>query len=185
MEEIKKFLKENLSERRYNHVLGVAFSAKELAKLNGEDEKKAELAALLHDVAKEVDINEQIQLLKKNDFSVTEIEESSPQVLHGFTGVILAKEKFNIKDDEVLNAVAYHTTGKAKMTTLEKIIYIADYIEPNRDYPGVDLLREVTYKNLNEGVLMGINNTIKLLLEKDAVIHPLTIEARNYLVIHH
>lgn len=185
MKEIIDFLINNLSEKRYKHVLGVAETAKELAKLNGADESKAELAAMLHDVAKEMPIDEQMKILKKNNFNITEIEEASPQVLHGFVGEFLAREKFNIDDEEVLKAVAYHTTGKANMTKLEKIIYIADYIEPTRNYPGVEVLRETTYKDLDEGVLMGINNTIKLLVDKNGVIHPLTIEARNYLLINY
>lgn len=183
MKEIIDFLINNLSEKRYKHVLGVAETAKELAKLNGADESKAELAAMLHDIAKEMPIDEQMKILKKNNFNITEIEKASPQVLHGFVGEFLAREKFNIDDEEVLKAVAYHTTGKANMTKLEKIIYIADYIEPTRNYPGVEILRETTYKDLDEGVLMGINNTIKLLVDKNGVIHPLTIEARNYLLI--
>lgn len=182
MKEIIEFLTNNLSERRYKHVLGVAKTAKELASLNGVDENKAELAAMLHDIAKEMPVDEQMRILKKNNFNITEIEKASLQVLHGFVGEFLAREKFNINDEEVLKAVAYHTTGKANMTKLEKIIYIADYIEPTRNYPGVEELREVTYKDLDKGVLMGINNTIKLLLDKDGVIHPLTIEARNYLL---
>ena len=182
MKEIIEFLINNLSERRYKHVLGVAKTAKELASLNGVDENKAELAAMLHDIAKEMPVDEQMRILKKNNFNITEIEKASLQVLHGFVGEFLAREKFNINDEEVLKAVAYHTTGKANMTKLEKIIYIADYIEPTRNYPGVEELREVTYKDLDKGVLMGINNTIKLLLDKDGVIHPLTIEARNYLL---
>lgn len=183
MKEIIEFLINNLSEKRYKHVLGVAKTAKELATLNGVDENKAELAAMLHDIAKEMPVDEQMRILKKNNFNITEIEKASLQVLHGFVGEFLAREKFNINDEEVLKAVAYHTTGKANMTKLEKIIYIADYIEPTRNYPGVEKLREVTYKDLDKGVLMGINNTIKLLLDKDGVIHPLTIEARNYLLI--
>lgn len=182
MKEIIEFLINNLSEKRYKHVLGVAKTAKELATLNGVDENKAELAAMLHDIAKEMPVDEQMRILKKNNFNITEIEKASLQVLHGFVGEFLAREKFNINDEEVLKAVAYHTTGKANMTKLEKIIYIADYIEPTRNYPGVEKLREVTYKDLDKGVLMGINNTIKLLLDKDDVIHPLTIEARNYLL---
>ncbi|WP_055071416.1 bis(5'-nucleosyl)-tetraphosphatase (symmetrical) YqeK [Clostridium massiliamazoniense] len=183
MKEIIDFLINNLSEKRYKHVLGVAETAKKLAKLNGADESKAELAAMLHDIAKEMPIDEQMKILKKNNFNITEIEKASPQVLHGFVGEFLAREKFNIDDEEVLKAVAYHTTGKANMAKLEKIIYIADYIEPTRNYPGVEILRETTYKDLDEGVLMGINNTIKLLVDKNGVIHPLTIEARNYLLI--
>ncbi|MGL5615340.1 MAG: bis(5'-nucleosyl)-tetraphosphatase (symmetrical) YqeK [Sarcina sp.] len=183
MKEIKEYLESNLSEKRYKHVLGVAKTAIELAKINGVDEKKAELAAMLHDIAKEMDIEEQITILKENNFEITDIEEASPQVLHGFTGAFLAREIFKVQDEEVLSAVSYHTTGKRAMTKLEKIIYIADYIEPNRVYDSVELLREVTYSDLNEGVLMGINNTIELLLKNNGIIHPLTIEARNYLLL--
>lgn len=182
-ENLKSYLQENLSERRYKHTMGVYESAIKLAKLYGADLEKAKIAALAHDIAKEITIEEQKEILRKNNFEITKIEEASPQILHGFAGSILLENIFGVDDEEILSAIDFHSTGKSDMSILEKIIYIADYIEDGRVYDGVEALRETTYKSLDDGVLEGLNNTIKIVIEKDKVIHPYTLEARNYLVI--
>lgn len=183
LEEIDNYIKETIKGSRYLHTLGVVETARELARLNGEDIKKAELAALIHDVAKYIPTDRQIDILKEHGYKIDEITLKSPQVLHGFVGAILAKEKFKIEDELVLDAVRYHTLARENMATLEKIIYIADYIEPNRDFPGVRELREITMENLDEGVLKGLENTIMFVIKKGELIHPLTIEARNFLIM--
>lgn len=183
LEKINNYIKETLKGNRYSHTLGVVETAKELAKINGEDEKKAELAALIHDVAKYIPVEEQVKILEDEGCELDEITLNSPQVLHGFTGAIIAKEKFGIEDQDILNAIKYHTLAKKDMSNLEKIIYIADYIEPGRDFPGVKKLREITKENLDEGVLKGLENTILFVIKQGNLLHPLTIEARNFLVM--
>ncbi|MDZ5253074.1 bis(5'-nucleosyl)-tetraphosphatase (symmetrical) YqeK [Clostridium sp. LIBA-8841] len=183
LERINEYVKETLKGSRYSHTLGVVETAKELAKLNGEDVNKAELAALIHDVAKYVPVGEQIKILEERDYDLDEITLKSPQVLHGFVGAIIAKEKFGIEDEDVLDAVKYHTLAKRDMSTLEKIIYIADYIEPGRDFLGVQELRKITKEDLDEGVLKGLENTILFVIKQGNLIHPLTIEARNFLIM--
>ncbi|ELC8442017.1 bis(5'-nucleosyl)-tetraphosphatase (symmetrical) YqeK [Clostridium perfringens] len=183
LEEINNYIKETLKGSRYSHTLGVVETAKELAKINGESVQNAELAALIHDVAKYVPVEEQIKILEDKGYELDEITINSPQVLHGFVGAIIAKEKFGIEDEEILDAVKYHTLAKKNMSNLEKIIYIADYIEPGRDFPGVQELREITRENLDEGVLKGLENTILFVIKQGNLIHPLTIEARNFLVM--
>ena len=180
---IKAYLKENLSERRYKHTIGVSETAEKLAVLYGADIYKARIAGLSHDLAKEMNIEKQKEVLKQNNFEVSEIEELAPQILHGFVGAILLKSKFGVEDKEILNAIKFHSTGRKEMSILEKIIYIADYIEPNRVYEGVEKLREITYKSLEDGVLEGLNNTMRIVLDRDRIIHPLTLEARNYLIM--
>lgn len=182
-ENLRKHLKENLSEKRYRHTLGVCETAIKLAKLYGADQEKAKFAALGHDLAKELSVEKQKEILVRSGFEIGEIEEASPQVLHGFVGSILLKDLFNVEDKEILDAIDFHSTGRRDMSTLEKIIYIADYIEPNRNYDGVEHLRETTFNDLNAGVLEGLDNTIKLVVDQRKVIHPLTLEARNYLVM--
>lgn len=184
LQRIKEDVKDTLKGSRYEHTLGVIETAKELARLNNEDQNKAELAALIHDVAKYMPIDEQIKILEENGYNLDEITLKSPQVLHGFTGAIIGKVKFGIEDEDVLNAVKYHTLAKGNMTTLEKIVYIADYIEPGRDFPGVQELRYITKENLDNGVLKGLENTILFVIKQGNLIHPLTIEARNFLVMH-
>jgi len=182
-EEILQYLRENLKESRYEHTLGVVKTAKALAKINGVDEEKAELAALIHDSAKNMHINSMKKMLEENFEQIDDIEEKTPQLLHGKVAAIIGKNIMGIKDEEVLSAAAYHTTGKKNMTLLEKIIYIADYIEPNRVYPGVEELRKLTFEDLDKGVIVGLNNTINYILKQGGLIHPNTIEARNYLII--
>lgn len=182
-ESLREYLKANLSEKRFRHTLGVCETAIKLAEIYGADKEKAKIAALGHDLAKELTIEKQKEILSKNGFEISEIEEASPQILHGFVGSILLKELFNVDDKEILDAIDFHSTGRKDMSTLEKIIYIADYIEPNRNYDGVEHLRDTTYKNLEKGVLEGLDNTIKIVVEQRKVIHPLTLEARNYLVM--
>lgn len=183
IDEIQDYLKKNIGESRYIHTLGVVKTAKELAKINNEDENKAEVAALVHDIAKQMPIPEQIEILKANGIGIDIVTENSPQILHGFVGAILASSLIGIKDDDIINAIKNHTVARKNMSTLEKIIYIADYIEPNRSYPGVEDLRKITYENLNEGVLQGIENTISFVMSRRQLVHPDTIDARNYLIL--
>lgn len=181
--QIDDYLRKSLKESRYVHTLGVVQSACSLAKINGVDEEKTKIAALIHDAAKNMKIDEQYKILKENSVDMDIISENSPQILHGWVAAILAKELMGVTDEEIINAVKYHTTGKKSMSKLEKIIYIADYIEPNRDYPGVEELRKTTFSDLDKGVLMGIDNTITFVIKQGQLVHPLTIDARNYLIL--
>lgn len=180
---IKKYLKENLSEKRYRHSLGVCETAMELAKIYGENVEKAKIAALGHDIAKELTIEKQKEILKNNHFEFTQIDKQCNQILHGFTGSIMLESMFGVDDEKILSAIDFHSTGRADMTLLEKIIYIADYIEPGRVYDGVEHLRETTYRSLDDGVLEGLDNTIKLVINQGKIIHPYTLEARNYILM--
>lgn len=181
--QIDDYLRKSLKESRYVHTLGVVQSACSLAKINGVDEEKTKIAALIHDAAKNMKIDEQYKILKENSVDMDIISENSPQILHGWVAAILAKELMGVTDEEIINAVKYHTTGRKSMSKLEKIIYIADYIEPNRDYPGVEELRKTTFSDLDKGVLMGIDNTITFVIKQGQLVHPLTIDARNYLIL--
>lgn len=182
-EEILNYLKENLKESRFKHTLGVVETSKALARINNVEENRAEIAALIHDCAKNMPISGLIGILEDNTLDIDEIERKAPQLLHGKVAAILGRKVMHIDDNEVLSAAACHTTGKKNMTTLEKIIYIADYIEPNRFYPGVNDLRELAFKNLDKGVIGGIDNTIQYILNQGGLIHPNTIDARNFLIM--
>ncbi len=182
-DKIHDYLKKNINEARYIHTLGVVETAIKLSKMNNVDEEKAKIAALIHDVAKCMPKDKQFEILKNNGVKMDKYLLNSPQILHGAVGAILAKEIMGIEDIDILNAVKYHTTGKENMTTLEKIIYIADYVEPNRKYEGVDKIREVVFKDLDNGVFMGIENTMLHLLKERQLIHIDTINARNYLLL--
>lgn len=177
------YIKDNIKESRFMHTLGVVSVAKKLALLNGVSQEKAELAALCHDIVKNMNISDMEKLMQENNIILSDDEKRSPQLWHSFLAPVVSKNILNIEDEEVLSAMRWHTTGKEDMTKLEKIIYIADMIEPSRRFPGVEKIREATLKDLEEGVLMGLNHTIKFLLDQGALIDLNTLKARNYLVI--
>ncbi len=184
IEEMKIYLKDNLMESRYIHTLGVVDTGIRLAQINNVDKKKAEIAALAHDIAKNKTIYELKDILDKNNIKLTYDEEENQELWHSMVGPILAKEIFKIEDEEILSAMRWHTTGKENMSKLDKVIYMADMIEPNRKFPDVDMLRRECFNDLDNGVLQGLNHTIKYLLSKGVPIDINSIKARNYLLLH-
>ena len=135
--DIKKYIKSVMSEKRYEHTLGVAKTAKKIAKLYGVDEYKAEMAALLHDCAKNRTIEEMRRMITKEE-ELSDEEYNLPEILHGFAGAIYARNLFRVEEKEILNAIKYHTIGRKNMSPLEKIVYISDVIEPGRSHQGVE-----------------------------------------------
>ncbi|GIN71003.1 hypothetical protein J14TS2_14780 [Bacillus sp. J14TS2] len=166
---------------RYQHTVRVLETAIILADRYGEDVPKVELAAIFHDYAKMMAVAELKKLLLKANEDSRLIEYHS-ELWHGPVAAYLAREEFAIEDNDVLNAIRYHTTGRANMSRLEKIIFLADYIEPQRDFPGINETRELARKNLDESVLKALSNTIAFLLTKKATIYPDTFEAYNDLI---
>ncbi|MGL4874220.1 MAG: bis(5'-nucleosyl)-tetraphosphatase (symmetrical) YqeK [Clostridium sp.] len=179
---IYDYLKNNLKENRFMHTLGVVSTAKKLAEIYGVDIEKAEMAALLHDISKNTSKDEMEKIMEENNIKLTLSEKRTPELWHGIVGPIVAKEKFNINDEEILSAIRFHTTGKENMSALDKIIYIADMIEPSRVFDGVGEIRKKVLENLDKGVLVGMNHTIGFLLSKNSMIDENTIKARNYLL---
>lgn len=181
---IKKYLENALSEKRFKHSLGVAEEAERLADKYGTDKKKAYLAGLVHDVAKEIDTDSARNMLKDRfGIRVDSVTYNVPKLLHAPLGACLAQTEFGIFDAEILDAVKYHTTAKADMSLLTKIIYMADYIEPNRDFEGVEELRKQAYQDLDEAIITGLDYTISELLSDGKMFHPDTVHARNYLIL--
>ncbi|MCH3964717.1 MAG: bis(5'-nucleosyl)-tetraphosphatase (symmetrical) YqeK [Clostridium sp.] len=180
--EIDRYLKTNLKVTRYEHSLGVSSTAVRLAKIYGANVSKARVAGLIHDCAKCMSDSELIDIAERNGIIIDEVLDETPNLLHGPVGSIIARDKMGIHDDEILNAVAYHTTGKEDMSLMEKIIYVADYIEPMRDFPGVDKIREDAVDNLDRALLDSFNNTIKHVIDKKQLLHLNTIKGRNYLI---
>lgn len=183
MTEINRELQTRLSSKRYRHSIGVAEEAERLAERYGADEKQAYLAGLIHDCAKEVSESETLRLLKEFGIACDAVALHTPKILHGPLGACIAKRDFQVEDEEVLDAVRYHTTGKAGMSLLAKIIYIADYIEPNRTYPDVEKLRKLTYKDIDAAILFGIDYTIQEKIAHQGLIHPETLECRNDILL--
>ncbi|AOR22691.1 bis(5'-nucleosyl)-tetraphosphatase (symmetrical) YqeK [Clostridium taeniosporum] len=183
IEEIKLYLKENLKSSRYKHTLGVVETAKKLAEINNISVEKAEIAALAHDVAKNLSLEKMKSLIDKNNIELTDTERQNSNLWHSIIAPIEAKDKLKIHDEEILDAVRWHTTGKENMSVLTKIIYIADMIEPGRSFPGVEKIRQTTFQNLNEGVLLGLTESMKDLLNRNLIIDLNTIKARNYFLL--
>lgn len=179
---IDKYLKTNLKEKRYEHSLGVSSTAVKLADLYGADITKARIAGLIHDCAKCMSDNELIDIANKNGIVIDEVLEETPNLLHGPVASVIAKDEMGICDEEILSSIAYHTTGKENMSLMEKIIYVADYIEPMRDFPGVDKIRKDAMENLDRALLDSFNNTIKHVIDKKQMLHLNTIKGRNYLI---
>ncbi len=181
--QIEDYLKSNLKASRFNHILGVRDTAEKLAKLYNCNVHKARMAALIHDCAKNMKDEDIISIIKEKGFNLREEDLLAPYLLHGLAGAIIAEDTMDIKDKEILNAAIYHTTGKKDMSVLEKIIYLADYIEPSRDFEGVDALRQAAFKDLDEGILKAFDNTICYVVARGQYLHKDTVEARNYMLL--
>lgn len=182
IDEAYDYVKGCLDDKRFLHTLGVISVAKKLAIANGISEEKAEIAALCHDIAKYTKVDESLRLFKENNIILSMEEENTKELWHSILAPIVSREKLGIEDKEILDAMRWHTTGRENMTTLEKIIYISDMIEPSRVFPGVEEIREATIKDLNKGVLLGLNHSITYLINQGAMIDINSIKARNYLV---
>ncbi|MCX7796428.1 MAG: bis(5'-nucleosyl)-tetraphosphatase (symmetrical) YqeK [bacterium] len=176
------FLEKHLSKERVLHTLAVEKEAIFLAERYGVDICKASLAALLHDCAKGFSDEELVELAKSYNIPLSIWDLSSPQILHAPVGSMFAREYFGIKDGDILSAIWKHTTGDKEMSTLDKIIFIADYIEYNRNFPGISHLREIVKKDLNSAILFAISLTVSYIMRNNFVIHPKTIEVWNHLI---
>lgn len=176
-------LKKNMTQKRFAHTLGVMETAVALAKRFGVDEEKAELAAMVHDCAKDIPEVEQLNLVREFGILLDEISMVETALVHAPLGAALAKIKYGIEDPGILRAVKVHTTGDTKMTPLDKVIFLADYIEPGRNFPGVDRLRKVAFEDLDEAVIMACDSTIKYVIEGGRLLHPRMVEARNCLLL--
>ena len=174
-------IKKTMSEKRYLHTVGVAKEAVKLADMYDEDAEKAYTAALLHDIAKEMPNSSKLNMARAVGIKIDEELEKMPHLLHGALGAQIAKVDFGIDDEYILDAIRYHTTGRANMTNLDKIIYLADLIEPNREiYEGLSLIRQKAYDNLDEAVHEGIKDSIAYVEKKGEPVYYLSCEALEH-----
>jgi len=178
IKEAELLIQSQLTAKRFEHSLRVAATAKELASLYHEDEKKVELAAILHDYAKDFPTDKLKQLLVKGGFP-EELLLYNQELWHGPVGSYIIKSEHGITDMDILNGVRFHTTGRAGMSKLELIIYVADYIEPGRQFPGVNEVRKIAQSNLSKAAWLVSSNTIQFLLQKNALVYPDTIHVYN------
>lgn len=180
LEDIKRYAEHALSSQRLNHVRGVVSSISELAKIYGADEHAAKTAAWLHDIAREWDKK---HLLEIADKAGVESEfRSVKELLHGPVAAWLGKTEYGIQENPILDAVYYHTTGRPDMSLLDKLLFVADAIEPSRSYPGVEKIRILAKDKLNLAVLASIDSTITYLIQKQQPTAILTVKTRNALL---
>lgn len=175
-------LKGKLDNYRYNHSIAVAEKAVELAKLYGADTEKAYVAGLLHDIQKNLSNDEQLLFFSASAIMLTDVEKASPKVWHAISGAVYIKNELKLNDEDIINAVRYHTTGRAGMSLLEKVIYIADFTSCDRSYPDVEVLRNIVKESLDEGLIYALRHTIVSLGTKTQPIHPDTLSAYNELL---
>jgi len=183
-EEMKAELQKRLKPGRFRHSLGVADTAVFLARRFGVDEEKARVAGLLHDCAREFPNDALIEEAARRGIAVEPLERSMPLLLHAYIGAERAKEIYGVEDAEICQAIYRHTVGGGNMTPLDKIIWYADMIEPNRDYPEVEHLRRLAREaSLDEMVLVGLSESIVFVVRKGHLVHPATVQARNEILL--
>ncbi|WP_314627531.1 bis(5'-nucleosyl)-tetraphosphatase (symmetrical) YqeK [uncultured Selenomonas sp.] len=183
-EAMKEELSRRLQKKRYEHSLGVADTAAMLAERFGADVEKARVAGLLHDCAREYKTEDLASEAARRSIDCGEVDRAMPLLLHAYVGARRAQEVYGVTDPEILQAIWRHTVGGEHMTTLDKIVYFADMIEPQRDYPEVDALRELSRTaSLDTMALAGLSQSILFVLQTGRLIHPATVAARNEILL--
>lgn len=179
--QIRKAVKKLQNGQRFEHTLGVAYTAVALAMKYGVSLKDAELAGLLHDCAKCLSHEEKIAICLQNGIEMTEVEKRNPFLLHAKVGRFLAEKNYKVEDPDILNAILYHTTGRPEMTLLEKIIFTADYIEPGRDQaPNLTEIRKIAFEDIDKAIIWILKDTLCYLKSGGGEIDPMTQITYNF-----
>ncbi|MDP4153860.1 MAG: nicotinate (nicotinamide) nucleotide adenylyltransferase [Bacillota bacterium] len=178
--ELEVMLSEVLSRKRFLHSVSVRDESIKLARIYNVDIAKAALAGLLHDITKEKTYDEQLQLCKEFGIILSTVEKNAPKLLHAKTGAYYIREKLGIDDEDIFAAVYYHTTGRAGMSPLEEVIFLADFIEPLRDFDGVDSIRQYAYTDLNKAIVTACDISIDEVRNNNMTVHENTLSARAY-----
>ena len=176
-------LQSRLKERRFLHSLNVADAALELARRFGANEDKAYLAGLLHDITKNESDENQLQMMQSGGIILTTTQQNNPKLWHAMSGMVYLRDTLGIEDAEILGAVRWHTTGKAGMTLLEKVVFIADYISAERDYPDADVMRHLAQKSLDAAALYALKYSLRTLSEKEKPICEDSVAYYNELIL--
>lgn len=181
--QMERQLKEELEKKRYQHTVGVAYTASCLAMRYDADLSKAMLAGLLHDCAKCLPGQKQVHLCRKHHIAIRDVELVNPSLLHAKLGAFLAKTKYGVDDVEILHAIEVHTTGSPGMNLLDKIVFVADYIEPNREKAfGLPEIRRLAFADMDQAVVRILHDTMHYLNQKKGAIDPKTQETYQYYI---
>ncbi len=173
-----------LSPKRFLHSMNVAKAAVELCRLYGGDEKKAYLAGVLHDIMKEEKPQNQLQIIKESGIMTDTVMLEAPPLWHAKAGAAYCMQVLRLQDDDLINAISYHTTARAGMSQLEKILYLADYIGEERDYEDVEIMRAETMASMERGLQYALTYTIRDLVSRGRPLHLDTVQAYNELMSH-
>lgn len=182
-QEYKEIIRGMMGDYRYTHSLNVAEEAVALAKLYGCNEQKAYTAGILHDITKELPKEEQLQIIKNGGIILDDVQINAPKLWHSISGSVYVQTHLGITDEDIINAIRYHTTGRAGMSLLEKIIYTADYTSAERSYNGADIMRQKSRESLEEAMIFSCQFTLQKLSENRAAIHPDQLFCYNELVL--
>ena len=172
-----------MGDYRFTHSCNVAEEAVILARLYGADAEKAYVAGILHDITKEISKEEQLQIIADGGIILDNVQKNAPKLWHAVSGSAYVRLRLGIEDEDILNAIRYHTTGRANMSLLEKIIYTADYTSKERSYPGADIMREKSRRSLEEAMMFSCQFTLQKLSSQEAAIHPDQLFCYNDLVL--
>ncbi len=179
----ENIVKEKMSKKRFIHSLSVSKVAKKLAQAYGADEKKAEMAGLLHDITKEMPEDEQLKLFESEGIVLDDVERSTTKLWHSISGTIYVKKYLNIQDADILNAIRYHTTARSNMSLLEKIIVMSDFISEDRQYDNVEYMRSLAFENLDKAIIYGLKIQMEFLFEQDKPIAVNMLKAYNDIIL--
>ncbi len=180
-QKLRKQLEKELKPDRFDHTLGVAYTAASMAFVHGADVEKALIAGYLHDCAKCMSHEEQVKICEKNKIEISEVERRNHSLLHAKVGMYLARTKYDVYDTEILNAIRWHTTGREDMSLLEKIIYIADFIEPNRKpLEDMDVIRKEAFTDLDRCLAHILHNSVIYLKTIGKECDDATLNAYHY-----
>lgn len=180
---LKKRLSKLLPDERYKHSINVEKTSRELALHHAVPENKAVIAGLFHDVGRSIEKDGYIKKALEFGLEIDDVERFEPKLLHSKIGAFIAGRDFNISDKDILNAIENHTTGREGMSELEKVVYLADHIEADRIYKGVDEVRSLAYINMDMAIIKSTTLMIQNLMEKGLPVHPKMLKARNFYTV--
>ncbi len=183
IEDYKKVIRPLMGDKRYTHSVNVSVEAQRLAQKYGADPEKAQIAGILHDITKEFDEKKQLQIMISGDIILSDVEKASKKLWHAISGSVYVQTELGITDADIINAIRYHTTARANMSLLEKIIFLADFTSAERDFPDVDVIRQKADISLEEGMLYGIQFTLKKLLNIEGKLSVDAVDAYNEILL--
>ncbi len=180
---IRKSLKKTMDSKRYEHTLGVEYTAAALAMCHGGSITEAQLAGLLHDCAKCITNEKKISLCEKYKIEISEVERRNPFLLHSKLGAFLAEKKYHVQNQDIINAIRNHTTGRPEMSLLEKIVFIADYIEPGRKQaPNLETIRKTAFEDIDSALVLILKDTLTYLKNGQGELDPMTEQTYQYYI---